>query len=144
CLWNHPQAALHGRELAQTVMLVLREQGPLAAPDTGANALSFAAHDDDHRRAEFRKEADQAIEKGFAAELEQSLGRSHARGFAGCQNQSGGAHLTSARSDSSAKMDMERARQLDAGPRRTAIISAATAMAISSGEMAPISRPIGA
>src|SRR5439155_15023741 len=69
---------------------------------------------------------------------------SHAFRFAGGQNQSGDVHFSSARVDSSAKMDIDSDRQPDFGLRRTAIISAATEIAISSGEMAPISRPIGA
>ena len=45
---------------------------------------------------------------------------------------------------SSWKMDFESVRQFPSGSRRIAIISAATLIAISSGDTAPISKPIGA
>src|SRR5215208_2777343 len=99
--------------------------------------------DYNHRRAELSEHADQSIEKCFATKIEQGLRRSHALRFTGRQNQSGGIHFSSAR-ESSAKTDMDSVRHADFGFRRTAIISAATEIAISSGEIAPISRPIGA
>ena len=77
-------------------------------------------------------------------EFQQRFGGSHTHRLTRRQNQSGDTHFDSAREDSSAKTDMDSERQFDFGLRRTAIISAATEMAISSGEIAPISRPIGA
>ena len=53
-------------------------------------------------------------------------------------------HFNSARRLSCAKIDFESERQSASGARRTAIISATTEIAISSGDSAPISRPIGA
>src|SRR5262249_15341016 len=53
-------------------------------------------------------------------------------------------HFNSARRFSCAKIDFESDRQSASGERRIAIISATTETAISSGDSAPISRPIGA
>ena len=49
------------------------------------------------------------------AEFQQRLRRSHAFRLTRGQNQAGDAHFSSARSDSSAKMDMDRSRQPDCG-----------------------------
>ena len=143
-LRNHPQAALHRGELAQPVVAVLGEEGPFRLLHTRADALGVAAEHHHYRRAESGEQIDQPVQKRFAAQFQQRLRRSHTFRFTRGQNQSGDTHFSSARSDSSAKMDMERSRQPDCGLRRAAIISAATEMAISSGAMAPISRPIGA
>ena len=75
---------------------------------------------------------------------QQRLGRAHAARFAGGQNEPGGHCEHGGGRDFPANTESESVRQLDAALRRTAIISAATAMAISSGEMAPMSRPMGA
>ena len=109
----------------------------------GADPRGIAPDDDDNRRAESGKRIDQPVEKCLSAKFEQGLRRSHALRFTGGQNQSGDAHFSRAL-ESSAKIDIDSDFQADFGLRRTAIISAATEIAISSGEMAPISRPIGA
>ena len=83
--------------------------------------------------------------KRLAPVRQQGFGRTHAPRFAGGQNEPGAAHFASAdRSDSSVNTDSESERQFEAALRRTAIISAVTEIAISSGEMAPISSPMGA
>src|SRR6202050_3580171 len=101
-----------------------------------------------HGTRHFGKQTNQAIQKSFALQYQQSFGGSHAAGGATGQNNAGDRrgrlHLRSARSDSVAKIDFERARQSVSGARRTAIISATMETAISSGVMAPISSPIGA
>src|SRR5262249_8270014 len=53
-------------------------------------------------------------------------------------------HFNNARVRSEAKTDLESSFQPDCGARRTAIISATTLTAISSGDSAPISSPMGA
>src|ERR1035437_3052783 len=91
------------------------------------------------------EEADEGIEKGVVAVEQQGFGEAHAARLPGGENEGSDAHLEStARSPSPANTDMESERQLDGALRRTAIISAVTEMAISSGEMAPISSPMGA
>ncbi len=71
---NQAQAALHRRKLAKPVVDVLGEQSALRMADAGANAPGLAAHHDDYRRAEFRKAADQLIEKSLTAKIEERLG----------------------------------------------------------------------
>ena len=85
----------------------------------------------------------QAAEEGFILKLEQRFWPAHAAGSATGQNQTGN-HFNSALSFSLVKMDFDSAFQSLDGARRTAIISATTETAISSGVMAPISSPMGA
>src|ERR1039458_3432157 len=94
----------------------------------------------DHRRATLGEEGSQRVQKRSAAVVQQSLGGTQAARFARRENEAGGVHFASA----AALTDLESERQLDSALRRTAIISAVTEMAISSGEIAPISRPMGA
>ncbi len=87
---------------------------------------------------------DQPVEEGFPGEFQEGFRRSHAPGFARRQNKSGEIHFVSALPVSLGKMDLESSRQLDWAFLRTAIISATTATAISSGVTAPMSSPMGA
>ena len=93
------------------------------------------------------EEPHQTVQEGFVAHKRSSaLGMPMRRDSpAARMSPRAAAHFSStARGASSARMDIESERQLEAALRRTAIISAVTEMAISSGEMAPISRPMGA
>ena len=111
----------------------------------GANQGGVRAQHHDHGRAACREQRRSGVEKCFVAVWQQSFRRPHAPRFAGRENETCYAHLAStARTCSSANTDSESARQLDVAPRRTAIISAVTDIAISSGEMAPMSSPMGA
>src|SRR6185437_15485868 len=83
-------------------------------------------------------------EERSAAERQERFGLPHAARFSGSQDDGGNAHFSMARECSSVKMDFEIPCQLPSGTLRTAIISAATEMAISSGVTAPISSPMGA
>ena len=141
------QAALHRRELPQAIIRIHHKNCFIGGAQTGSNLAGAMAQHHDHRRANPGKARHQMIQKRFAANVQQRLGRAHAPRFTGSQNQAGdlaSCHLGSDRCNSSAKMDLDTDCQLDTALRRTAIISAATEMAISSGETAPISRPIGA
>ena len=94
--------------------------------------------------------SDQAVQERLPVQFQKRLGIAHAARLSGGQNQPGhlqpgGGHFSRcARSDSSSDTDLDSARQLEVAPRRTAIISAATDTAISSGEMAPMGLEIGA
>src|SRR4029077_9190558 len=111
-----------------------------------ANTFGLGAQHRHHRRAMLGENANQAVQEGLPAKFQQRFRKSHAARFAGGQNQTSDiAHwIRVARRASSLKTDFASERQFDAAPRRTAIISAATEMAISSGEIAPISSPMGA
>src|SRR5581483_1182716 len=87
--------------------------------------------------------ANQPFREGLAAIFEQSLGTAHPARRAGRQDDARD-HFNNARRLSCAKIDFESDRQSASGDRRTAIISATTEIAISSGDSAPISSPMGA
>src|SRR5262249_58493065 len=94
--------------------------------DARAERVCGRAEHHDGRRTPRREHADQPVEKGFALVLEQCFRGAHAALLARGENEAGGLHLEStARSDSSANTDIDSERQLEAGVRRTAIISAA-------------------
>src|ERR1017187_604079 len=142
------ETALHGTGLPAHIIGVHHKVGRTRG--AGADLLCVRAQHHDYGGAPRGKQPAQGIEKGLRAIGQQCLRKAHTPRFAGSQDQTRDAgaartHLVSiARGDSSANTDNERARQLEAALRRTAIISATTEMAISSGEMAPISRPMGA
>lgn len=138
------QTALHRGQLPGLVAGILNKQYALGMPHAVANPLGFSSYYHNYRIANLRKTRCEAIQKSFSLKLEQGLWRSHPARFPRRQNQAGNAHFSSACVDSAAKIDMDSERQLELGLRRTAIISAATETAISSGEIAPISRPMGA
>src|SRR5580658_578488 len=139
-----PQTALHRRKLAAAEIRVLHEIRIARAAQSGAHDLPVRAQHRDHRRAPPRKQADQPVQKSLPLKLQQRFRRAHAPRLPGRQDQSAGHFSNSARRDSSENTDLESARQPESALRRTAIISATTDTAISSGEIAPISRPIGA
>src|SRR5260370_15028314 len=141
---HHAQATLHGGKLAQMVIRVLGKDWAFRALHTGADFVGLGADYHHYRRTELREDPGQPVQKCFPPEFQQRFGGSHTHRLTRRQNQSGDTHFDSAREDSSAKTDMDSERQFDFGLRRTAIISATTEMAISSGDIAPISRPIGA
>src|SRR4051812_2202823 len=87
-------------------------------------------------------QANEAIKKCFAVKIEKSFWTSHSAGGSGREDNSGD-HFNSALRFSCAKMDLESDRQSEFGARRIAIISATTETAISSGDSAPISKPMG-
>jgi len=129
------QTALHRGELAARIIGIQNElRGTRRA---GADLFRAGPQRDNHGRAARGEEGDQRVQKRGAAIIQQGLGGTHAARFAGGENKAGGSHLACG----AAQADMESARQLDCALRRRAIISAATEMAISSGETAPISRP---
>ena len=110
-----------------------------------ADLVRRRAQHHDYRRAAGGETADQSVQKSLAPVRQKRFGGTHAPRFAGRQNEPGAAHFASAdRSDSSVNTERESERQFEAALRRTAIISAVTEIAISSGEIAPISRPMGA
>src|ERR1051326_3535123 len=115
--------------------------------DSGPNLRAAVAEDYDYRIANLLEDADRTIEECFAVVDQQSFRSSHAAGSAAGQNNTGdsgtGTHFSSARKDSLVKMDFDSLRQSDSGARRMAIISATMETAISSGVIAPMSRPIG-
>src|ERR1035441_1162430 len=135
------QPALHRSGLAELVIGIDHEnRRPGRA---GANLIGGCAQHHDDRRALLRQQPAQRIqERGFAVS-QQRFRRAHAARFAGGQDQAGGHFASVGRADS-AITDIESERQLEAALRRTAIISAVTETAISSGEIAPISSPMGA
>src|SRR3569832_1505849 len=136
---NRAQAAQERRSLPVAPRVV----DDVAGPRVGSDRMSAEHHD--HRLAALGKQPDQPAKKSLALVVEERLGCPHAARFAGSQNETGGLHWAStAGRFSPANTDSESARQLDGAFRRTAIISAATEIAISSGEMAPRSRPMGA
>src|ERR1035437_161490 len=144
---NGAEAALHRGGLPARPVRVDDERG--GGVPTRADPLRLGAQHHNHGRTAHGEQAGQPVEKRLLAVSQQSFRKTHAARFAGGQNQSSdnetGAHFASTvRNDSSANTDIESERQLDAAPRRTAIISAATEIAISSGETAPIFRPMGA
>src|ERR1700733_12522325 len=96
-----------------------------------------------YRIAHRAQHANQPVKKCFPAIIEQSLGSSHAARSSRGEDNTGN-HFNSACNFSLAKIDFESDRQSDSGARRSAIISATTEIAISSGVSAPISSPIGA
>src|SRR6202795_5178253 len=106
------------------------------------------AQHDDHRARDSGEEPDQPVQESFVLESQQRFGSAHASRCTARQDQAGNRtariHFRMAREVSVAKMDLESERQSDSGARRMAIISATIEMAISSGVMAPISRPMGA
>src|ERR1035437_4694865 len=137
------QVALHGTGLPALIVRVEYERG--RPQGMLADAVAVRPENHDHRLAERGEQADQGIEKALLAVAEQRFGEAHAARLPGGENDSGDAHCESTvRSPSPAKTDRESERQLDWALRRTAIISAVTEIAISSGEMAPISSPMGA
>src|ERR1039457_4364254 len=91
----------------------------------------LCAQDSNHGRAAPGKQANQPVQKSLSPKLQQRLRRAHAPRLTAGQDQSAG-HLSNS------------ARQSELALRRTAIISATTDTAISSGETAPISSPMGA
>src|SRR5581483_5184945 len=105
--------------------------------------IGMIAEHDGHWAALCAQHASQARHERFAAIIEQRFGHTHAAGRARRQDEAGD-HFRSAFSRSCAKIDFESCRQSASGARRTAIISATTEIAISSGSSAPISRPMGA
>src|SRR5260370_13650600 len=143
-LRHRAKAALHGGKLAETVVGIFGEDGALREPRGGPDSIGLRADHYNYRRADLRKYSDQPVEKRLTAKIQQRFRGSHALRLAGSQNQSGDVHFRSTRADSSAKIAIASERQSDFGLRRTAIISAATEIAISSREMAPISSPMGA
>src|SRR5262249_18349311 len=100
-------------------------------------------HNHNHWIACTAEHAHEPFDKRFSPIVKQGLGGSHAAGSARRENNTGD-HFNRARRLSWAKMDFESLRQSISGARRTAIISATTEIAISSGVSAPISKPIGA
>jgi len=124
------------------VIHVLGKDDALRALHSAADLIGFGTDYHHYRRAILREDSGQAVQKRFTPEFQQRFRGSHTLRLTRGQNQSGDAHLDSAREDSSENTDMDSERQCDiriAAARR--LISAATEMAISSGEMAPISRP---
>src|ERR1041385_6917156 len=139
------QATLHGSDLAQPIAGIDDNGDAVRLAQTGANAVRFGAQHGDDGIAIGGEEPDQAIQKCLSAKLQQGFWKTHTARFTGGQNQAGYIHFNRcARIDSSSETDLESDRQFDVALRRTAIISAATETAISSGEMAPISSPMGA
>src|SRR5262249_19120890 len=108
-----------------------------------ADRFRVVAQDNQNRIAKFRKHAHKPPRKRLASIFKQRFRTAHSAGRPGGQNNSRD-HFGSALRLSCAKMDFDTDRQSASGARRTAIISATTEIAISSGDSAPISRPIGA
>jgi len=138
------EAALERGELALGVIGVVNEADLRDAAERGADAIRLVAQDDQDRRAVWREKTDKAVEESVALKLQQGLGRTHAGGGSGGEDECGKAHGEAALEGSADKTDLEISRQAEVALRRTAIISAATETAISSGVRAPISRPMGA
>src|ERR1022692_4268135 len=138
------QTALHRCKLAEAKVRVLHQKRLAGAAQSGAHDLMLCAQDSNHGRAAPGKQANQPVQKSLSLKLQQRLRRAHAPRLAAGQDQSAGHLSNSARRDSPANTDLESARQSESALRRTAIISATTDTAISSGETAPISRPMGA
>src|ERR1700691_685617 len=138
------QAAVHRCKLPQTEIRIRNEQRLASAAQSGDHRIPVRAHHGNHGRATLRKQADQPVQKRLPLNLQQRLGRAHAARLARRQYQSAGHFNNSARGNSPVNTDLESARQPESALRRTAIISATTDTAISSGETAPISSPIGA
>src|SRR6202790_5060621 len=113
-----------------------------------ANFGGLVAEYDDHVARYLREQPDHAVEEGLAFKFQQSFGSAHAHRCTAGQDETGNGtariHFRMAREVSVAKIDLESDRQSESGARRMAIISATIEMAISSGVMAPISRPMGA
>lgn len=114
----------------------------------GGDGVMVEAGDDEEGIAEGSEGMGEGGEEGGSAEGEEGLGLAHAAGCATGQDEAGGGwgrvHLRTEALASVAKMPLAMVRHWGLAPRRTAIISAATLTAISSGVMAPISRPMGA
>src|ERR1700722_4472955 len=96
-----------------------------------------------HRVTHSGQDANQPVRKTFSPIIQQGLGTPHATRRT-CGENDPCHYLRRALRSSCAKMDLESDRQSESGERRTAIISATTETAISSGDSAPISRPMGA
>ena len=102
------------------------------------------AEDRNHRRTTVDESTGNSREERPPAKRQQRFGPPHAARFTGGKNDRCRCSLQQRAKSSSAKIDFESRPPVASGSRRTAIISAATEMAISSGESAPISRPMGA
>src|SRR5262249_2894845 len=111
--------------------------------DTRTNTIRLRADHHDHVCAARRQEPRESIHEVFLAIAEKGFGKPHAARFSGGEYDSCN-HFVSTTRASARNTDMDSARQFEAAFRRTAIISAATEIAISSGEIAPISNPMGA
>src|SRR5262249_34663418 len=144
---NSMQSALERAKHAAVWRGIGDEYGAGAALDPSLNQVGMMAQDDNHGARDFAEQSYHAVQKSFALIWKKGFRGSHAAGSAGAKNDGGDRalrlHLRSARSLSLAKIDLESERQSESGARRMAIISATIETAISSGVMAPISKPIG-
>ena len=135
---NGGKAALQRAQLPAPVIRIQDERREIGAAQPGSDVLMIAAEDHDHRGARLSEREDQPVEEGFPGEVQEGFRPSHPPGLACRQNKPGKVHVPLG------KMLLVSARQFDGAFRRTAIISATTATAISSGVTAPMSSPIGA
>src|ERR1700682_5481385 len=142
------QSALQRAEHAALGIGIHSEDRSGRAFDAGANLAALVTEDCDHGARNMREEPDHSVQEGLVFKFQQGFGSAHAPRCTAGQDETGngtaGIHFRMAREDSVAKIDLESDRQSESGARRVAIISATMEMAISSGVVAPRSRPMGA
>src|SRR5581483_11583302 len=147
------QTALQRTQHAALGIGIHGEENLAAARDPGSDRVGMLSHHHNYRIACRGEQPDQPVQESLALELEQRFGGAHAAGCAAGKNDArdlraflyfAPRHLRMARDASLARMDLEAIRHSASGARLMAIISATMDTAISSGVMAPISRPMGA
>src|SRR3984885_15175995 len=150
-VWHNAQPGLQGGEHAQWIVRILDSPQSRESQSMGRlnRTRRIESEDRNHRRAALTQSGGNVGKKSPTPKGQKSLGTPHPARFPSRENDRSRIHspsLTSSfsRRRSSRKIDFESVRQLPSGSRRMAIISAATLIAISSGETAPISKPIGA